>query len=392
MLSSDKGRVLAVILCAAAFPCFAQIDSMHRNLLQLGYDQPIDRQGPRGLYAYYYYSNPEIHGTNTALRLALSPAYLDGELGFKQLISPYTDLGIGFNGGAFNDSYYEVRRGNYFKTESFDGYGGGTALSIYQLLNPGMMIPLNVIARGGARYTTYGDNDKTAANFETPDDRITGYTRGGLRLAGKEPILYPDLGLELSAWYERQWRTKHDAYGFSGDREVEANAQLYWLYGGLNYAWTNIGHQASFAVTAGGSKDTDRFSAWRLGGVLPLVAEFPLMMPGYYYQELTAKNFVHIFASYLIPLDEAQRFQLRLEAASALLDYLEGFTQDESWQTGIGAGLTFTPKNQNCRIVLRYGYGINAIQQNGEEGAHSVGLLFQFDFEQFFRKNHRNSR
>lgn len=383
-----KALVLSAGLCVAVLPCLAQIDSMHRNLLQLGYDNPIGRQGPHGLYAYYYYSNPEIHGTNTALRLAVSPAYLDGEVGFKQLISPSTDVGIGFNGGGFNDSYYEVRQGNYLKTESFDGYGGGAALSLYQLLNPGMLIPLSAIARAGARYTTYDDTDKTAATFEVPNGRVTGFTRAGLRFAGKEPVLFPDLGLELSVWYERQWRSEHDAYGFGGDRQVDANAELYWLYAGLNYAWTNTGHQASFAVTAGGSEDTDRFSAWRLGGVLPLVAEFPLMMPGYYYQELTAKNFVHLYASYLIPLDEAHRFQLRLEAAGTHVDYLEGFAQDEAWQTGVGAGLTFTPKNRNCRIVLRYGYGFNAICHNGNEGAHSVGLLFQFDFEQFFDRRH----
>lgn len=384
--------VLAVAaLLSSSQTSFGQIDPYRRNLLQLGYDQPVGGQGPQGVYAYYYYNNPEIRGTNTALRLAIAPAYLDGELGFKQLLSPYTDVGIGLYGGAYGDNFYEVRQGNYRRTESFDGHGGGTALSIYQLLNPGMLVPLNVVARGGLRYSTYARTSDTSDDFELPDGRPMPFVRAGLRLAGKEPILYPDLGLEVSIWYERQWRLNDGNYGFDRDRRMNDRSDLYWAYAGLDYSWTNIGHKISFAATAGGSSDTDRFSAWRLGGVLPLVAEFPLILPGYFYQELTAKRFVHLHASYLMPLGFEDRLQFRFEAASAALDYLEGFEQPDKWQTGVGCGLTFTPRNKICRVVLRYGYGFNAIRDDGDKGAHSVGLLFQYDFEQ--HKNwRRNSR
>lgn len=370
---------------------FGQVDPYRRNLLQLGYDQPIGGQGPQGVYAYYYYNNPEIRGTNTALRLAIAPAYLDGEVGFRQLLSPYTDVGIGFYGGAYGDNFYEVREGNYRRTESFDGHGGGTALSIYQLLNPGRLVPLNVVARGGFRYSTYARNSDTRDDFELPDGRPMPFVRAGLRLAGKEPILYPDLGLEVSVWYERQWRLNDGAYGLNRDRFMNERSDLYWAYAGLDYSWTNIGHKVSFAATAGGSGDTDRFSAWRLGGVLPLVAEFPLILPGYFYQELTAERFVHLHASYLMPLGLEDRLQFRLEAATARLDYLRGFEQPDRWQTGVGCGLTFTPRNKICRVVVRYGYGFNAIRDDGDKGAHSVGLLVQYDFEQ--HKNwRRNSR
>jgi hypothetical protein len=361
---------------------FSQIDPYHRSLLQLGYDQPIDSQGPQAIYLYYYYNNPEIAGTNTALRLAIAPAYLDGELGFRQLLSPSTDVGIGLYGGAFGDNFYEVRQGNYRRRESFNGSGAGTALSLYQLLNPGMLVPLRAVARGGFRYSGYSGTSDTANDFELPDARPMTFVRAGLRLAGKEPVLYPDLGLEVSAWVERQWRLNDGAYGFDHDRRMEGQSDLYWAYAGMDYSWTNVGHKVSFAVTTGGSGDADRFSAWRLGGVLPLVAEFPLILPGYFYQELSAKRFLHLYASYLFPLGLQNRLQFRLEAASALLDYLEGFEQPDRWQTGVGCGLTFTPRNKFCRIVLRYGYGFNAIRNDSDKGAHSVGLLFQYDFEQ----------
>jgi hypothetical protein len=364
--------------------CLAQIDPDHRNLLELGYDEPLAGEGPQGVYAYYYYNRPDFLSTNLDLRLAIAPVYMDGELGLKQWLSPTTDIGFGFSGGMFGDNYYEVRQGNYIKNESFNGSGGGVSLSIYQLLNPGMLIPVSVIVRGGGNYSAFTDTSDTAANFALPANQTTAFTLAGIRLAGKEPNLYPDLGLELSVWFQRQWRFDSDSYGFNHDRQLNPNTDLYWLYAGLNYAWTNSGQMASLAVTAGGSTDADRLTAWRLGGVLPLVAEYPLTLPGYYYEELTATRFVHLYTAYNVPLESEHRLLFRVEAATAHLEYLPGFEQRSDWQTGAGCGLTFAPKNKNFKIVVRYGYGFNAIR-NGREGAQSVGLLFQYDFEA--RKN-----
>ena len=370
---------LCVVSLVAVCRCNAQVDPEHRALLELGYDQPLEGQGPQAVYTYFYYNKPDLIGTNTALRLALAPVYLNSELGFRQLLSPYTDFGVGIEGGGYGDNYYEVRQGKFIKAESFNGHGGGASLSIYQLLNPGMRIPLHLVGRGGFHFSTFHDQSQTSPAFELPQDQYDPFTRAGLRLAGKEPGLYPDLGMELSVWYERQWRLTDDAYGFNDDRRINPGVNLCWLYGGINYTFKKSGQQINFAVTAGGSTDADRFSAWRLGGVLPLISEFPLVLPGYYYEELTAKRFVHLYAAYDIPLDPAQRFKFRLEAASANLDYLPGFEQNDHWQTGAGCGLTFAPKKKNFQIVLRYGYGFNAIR-DGKEGAHSVGVLFQYDF------------
>jgi hypothetical protein len=380
---------LHAIMLVRGVTCLAQIDPYPRNLLQFGYDQPLEGSGPQGVYAYYYYNNPDFLRTNVALRLAVAPVYLDGELGFKELISPTTHFGIGVYGGAFGANFYEVRQGTYYKDQSFNGSGGGSSLNLYQLLNPGRRVPLNLVLRAGFRYSAFSDRPKTVDNFVLPEDGFTTFVRAGLRLAGKEPLLYPDLSMELSVWVEQQWRTGTGSYGLSNDRTVEPTATLYWAYAGLNYAWTNSGHKVSFAVTAGGVEQADAFSAWRPGGVLPLAAEFPLILPGYYYQELTVTRFVHLSALYFIPLGRGPSWQLVLGAASARLDYLPGYEQPTHWQTGVGVGLTFTPKSQIYRCILRYGYGFNAIR-NGHEGGQSIGVLFQFDFEQ--RKKVRRSR
>lgn len=364
----------------AKLPASAQIDPYARNLLQLGYDQPLAGRGPQAAYAYYYYNDPSFLNTNMALRLAVAPVYFDGELGFRELLSPYTDVGLALSGGGFNDNYYEIRQGHYLRDESFEGYGGGAALKLYHRLNPDQMIPLNVVLSGGFHYSTYDTTSKTAPQFELPDERVNLSVRAGLRLAGKEPMLYPDLAMELSVWYERQWRLVEDKYyGFGNDREVAPALDLYWLYAGLNYSWTNVGTQFTFALTAGGSHHADRFSAARLGGVLPLAAEFPLILPGYYYQEISAARFAHLSASYVFPLSENHRWQLRCGGTTSYVDYVPGLAQSGHWHTGVGPDLSYTSKYDTWRIVLRYGYGFNAERKNGE-GAHSIGLLCQFNF------------
>ncbi len=381
-------RILAVVsalMLGSTSAALAQIDPYPRSLLQLGHDQTLSGHGPQSLYAYYYYNDPEFLHTNVALRLAVAPVYVDAEIGFRQLLSPHTDVGIGINGGAYGDNYYEMRQGRYFKGESFDGHGGGAALKLYHRINPGQMIPLSVVVQGGAHYSAYSGTGKTKNEFELPEDRVSPFTRAGLRFAGKEPMLYADLAMEMSIWFERQWRLDDSAYGFAGDRRVQPSTDLYWLYAGLNYAWTNTGNQFTFGLTAGGSENADRFSAWRLGGVLPLAAEFPLTLPGYYYQEISAQRFVHLSASYVAPLSADHRWQLRLGVASAHVDYLPGLEQPGHWLTGAGPGLSFTSRSEVWRVILRYGYGFNALRDGGE-GAHSVGVLYQYNFEQRKRR------
>ena len=381
MVTLRKCRRLALgLLLGFATSVWAQIDPYPRSLLHLGVDQSLTGGGPQAVYGYYYYNDSAFLRTNVALRLVLAPVYVDTELGFRSVL-PQTDVGIGLNGGGFGENYYEVRQGHYRKDESFDGHGGGVSLNVYQLIDPDYFIPLNLIFQGGAHYSTYSTTDRTADAFQLPDDRSSTFTKVGLRFAGKEPMLYTDLGMEMSIWFERQWRLEDGTYGFAADRRVEPVTDLYWLYAGLNYAWTNTGHQITVAVTAGGSDHADRFSAWRLGGVLPQAAEFPLTLPGYFYQEISARSFVHLSASYVAPLSSDHRWQLRLGAASARVDYLAGFEQPGHWNTGVGPSLSFTSRTEVWRVILRYGYGFDALR-DGSSGAHSVGVLYQYNFEQ----------
>jgi hypothetical protein len=375
----NRSWIFCILILLAAGRGLAQIDPEHRELLEAGYDQPLEGQGPQGGYVFAYYNDPNLFNTNTALRLVVAPTYLNSELGLRQLISPTTDVGLGLEGGGYADNYYEIRQGKFIKGESFNGYGGGIFDSIYQQLNPGMEIPLALIVRGGFHYATFHNANQTSDHFLLPSDQYDPFARVGLRLAGNQPVLTPPLGMEVSAWYEHQWRLENGAYGFDDDRQVNPGLNLYWVYAGMDYSFTNSGQRVAFAMTVGGSSDADRLGAWRLGGVLPFASEYPLAIPGYNYDELTAERFVHFYAAYDFPLVPSQCLKLRIEGASANVSYLPGLEQRGPWQSGVGCDLIIAPRNRNFQVILRYGYGFNAIR-DGSLGAQSVGVLFQYNF------------
>lgn len=369
------------LLVVLALRAEAQVDPYARDLIQMGYQQPFEGRSPLGAYAFYYHNQPNFLATNLTLRLAVAPVYLDSELGFTGLFGPNTDLGIGLAGGGFADGYSEVRAGKYYPDESFDGNGVEMSASLYHLFNPGDLIPLNFVLRGSAHYSDY-ETDDTAPNFVLPADRTTFKIRTGLRWGGIEPTLFPALAMELSIWYQGEFRTEYGPYGFynngSYDRSVNEESHLFWTRASLVYTLPES--QQGFVATlqAGTSIDADRFSAYRIGGFLPLVAEFPLSLPGYFYEEISARQFVLFNANYLLPLDSAKHWNLNVDAATAVVDYLPGTGQPGNSLSGVGGGILYKARSDRWKILLDYGYGINAIRSDGR-GASSVDLLLQID-------------
>ena len=364
----------------ATLPVSAQIDPVKRELLQLGYNQPLEGSAPIAAYAFYYYNRPDfLDHTNLTLRLAVAPVYLDSELGISHILGETTDLGIGLAGGGFAESYYEIRQGKYYQEESFTGNGGQVSSSLYHLFNPDQRIPLNGMLRGEVAEALFERDEQTAANFVVPVDRTTLRLRTGLRYGGKEPLLAPALAMELSAWYEGELRLQSGPYGYNGDRDVRPSSHLFWGRALLAYT-TKRKDNFMVSVTGGASADVDRFSAYRLGGVLPLASEFPLSIPGYFYQELSASRFVLFNGVYYLPLTTSKRWEFTAEGASAWVDYAPGLQQPNHWNSGLGGGLTYHASSGAWLISLQYGYGFDAIRSHGD-GGQSIGFLVEFDLE-----------
>jgi hypothetical protein len=372
------GQRLFLLSLFISVHALGQIDPVQRDLVQFGYNQAFEGHQPLAAYAFFYHNQPDFLRTNLTLRLALAPVYLDSELGFVGALGPNTDLGIGVAGGGFADSYNEVRDGQYLPGESFDGNGAEISASIYHLFNPGAEIPLNFLLRGTTHYSFYNRNDDTVSSFQLPNDHGDFSVRTGLRWGGVEPTLFPPLAMELSVWYEGHLRSESGKYGFDGDRELKEQSHLFWAEAALAYTLTNSGQSFYVRLTAGTSADADRFSAYRLGGFLPLIAEYPLSLPGYFYQEISARQFVLLNANYLLPLDREKRWNLDVNAASAFVDYLPGEEQPGNWLNGVGGGIMYHSPSNRWKIMLDYGYGIDAIRSHGR-GANSIGLLVQLD-------------
>src|SRR5688572_11554998 len=162
----------------------------------------------------------------------------------------------------------------------------------------------------------------------------------------------------------------------SFDRSIEPQSHIFWGQAMLAYVFPELQHSFYVSLQGGSSINPDRFSAYRLGALLPLVSEYPLSLPGYYYQELSAEHFVLLGGNYLMPLDKKQRWSLDITASTAVVDYLPGLEQPGNWHSGVGGGILY--KSASWRVMVGYAYGIDAIR-DGDRGAHSVGVLMQLD-------------
>lgn len=372
-------RFLAGALVTVAVMAEAQIDPVKRQLLQFGYMSPLQGKAPLAGYAFYYRNDPSFFRTNLAWRLAVAPVYLDTEWGIHQALGEQTDLGLGLAGGGFADSYSEIRRGNYLEEESFVGHGGELSVSVYHLFNPGSQIPLNLVLRGTLHHTLYETDSDTDPAFQLPKDRTTFSVRTGLRWGGSEPLLFPSLAMELSAWYEGEFRSESGAYGYN-DRGVEPQSHSFWGQALLAYTLPQSEHYFRVSVTAGANLQADRFSAYRLGALLPLVSEFPLTLPGYYYQELSAERFALLGVSYIFPFGSSKYWGANLTATTAYVDYLPGLEQPGHWHSGVAGGILYRRPDSPLKVMLLYAHGVDAIRRGGR-GDHSVGVLLQWDLE-----------
>ena len=156
---------------------------------------------------------------------------------------------------------------------------------------------------------------------------------------------------------------------------------MFWGAAALSYTLPASKQSFSARLVAGTSVKADRLSAYRLGGFLPLVAEYPLSLPGYYFQELSARQFVLLNASYLLPIAPSERWNLEFNAATAGINYLSGTEQPGSWVSGVGAGILYRSPSDKYKFIVSYAYGIDAIRSSGR-GANSIGFLLQIDLDQ----------
>lgn len=382
--------LVTLVLMLSAASAGAQVDPEKRRLIHVGADYPLSRAGPLGAYAFAYYNQPGHLGKDTSLRVAIAPVFADVELNRRRAFGlANTDVGFGASGGGFGQSHSEYRGGSYLRGESFLGHGAALSASVYQRLNPGRRIPLNLVARGLASYSTYDRGGSTEERFSLPPSHGTFALRAGLRFGGREPLMISRRALELSIWHEGRVRTHARGYGLADDRRLERATQLWWARALLAYTLPETRRHFEAGAVLGRSIRADRLNAFRLGAMLPLGAEFPLSLPGYFNQELSARGFSLINGRFAEPLDREARWSVELTAAAAALDPLPGFRDSGRFHSGAGGGVSAASPSGIYQVTASYGYGFQA-RKNGRNGAHSAGLYLQIDLEAW--KKERRTR
>ena len=132
-------------------------------------------------------------------------------------------------------------------------------------------------------------------------------------------------------------------------------------------------------LMGGAVLNADRFSAFRVGGALPFTSEFPLYLPGYFYGELSTKDFGLAYGLYSIPFGASKQWSVTALAGTSLVDYVDGLEQPGHWNSGVGGGIGYTARNRRWRMLAVSSYGIDAIRSDGR-GGYNVGMMFQYNF------------
>ena len=107
-------------------------------------------------------------------------------------------------------------------------------------------------------------------------------------------------------------------------------------------------------------------------------SEFPLVIPGYFEQELSARNFACLSGTYSLPLDPAKRWSLNPIGSLATVDYLPGLAQPGHFNSGVGMGLGYASHSGVWQAIAGYGYGFEAIRSTGR-GGQEIYLMLQID-------------
>jgi hypothetical protein len=229
------------------------------------------------------------------------------------------------------------------------------------------------------QYIVYTDGIDTDRHFRLPEDSVLIATRAGLRLGGVPPQLSPRAAAEVSLYYEATYRDRPGRYGLpERPEETAALTRSVWGRAGAILPLFER-HTASLFLGAGTAEQVDALSAFRLGGALSFRREFPLLLHGYAVDEVFARRYVLLNASYHVPLPiPVVPLGLRLSADWALVDPLRGHDLPRRSLTGVGVDLD-TRLGSRTSLVVGYGHGIDAPRGRGF-GGHEASVFIETRF------------
>jgi hypothetical protein len=376
LLSAPAGIASAQLPAGVEMP-YTLIDDKSRTYIEGGVETPLRGNGPLTGYGYLFATRPHFLDEDLYLRLVVPPGYFISELVRDHWPSQHSAVGVGVSGGLWAESQVEFQNGRYEKDESFAGDSAEGTLAYYlRGLKIGGALPLEGQIRANPKYVWYDRTNDTSRHFRLPENSAIYDVRAGFRLGGVPPELFPNAALELSLWHTVSYRDQAGRYGYPGQpQETEHFTERTWTrLGGVFTFWDT---QASAFLNAGIAEDTDALSAFRMGGGLRLRAEFPLLLHGYYVEEIFARRFWLVNLAYRFPIWPGQDLvHLQLLADYARVDYVQGHSLPHTGLAGVGANLSVA-LTKRIDLVVGYGYGIDA-PRGRSFGGHEIDAQFEF--------------
>ncbi len=355
-------------------PAAGQLDPEPRANLELGVEGPLRGDGPVSGYGFFLWNRPHLLGEDLYLRAIFAPTYLTSELVLDRWPADGHAIGVGLGGGFFPYDFEEFRGGAHVEDESFWGHGGELTVTYYRRLLLAGVLPLEGQLRLRPQYVVYQRNG-TDSRFRLPPDTPIYSGRAGLRLGGVPPELAPDLALETSVWYEPSYRVETRPYGFpERPQSLEHLTQRAWARtGGILTLFER--HTLSGFFTAGTAEHSDALSSFRLGSSLPFRSEFPLILHGYYLEEVFARRFWLVNVTYRFPLTERLDWiKLQLAYDYARVDYATGHRLPRHGLGGLGVDVSLALTHR-LTLMLGWGYGFDAPRHGGFGGQEAHTLL-----------------
>jgi hypothetical protein len=289
-------------------------------------------------------------------------------------------VGLGIDGGGFQNNFNDYRNGVLEKTESFWGHGGGASLSYYwRQLKIAGVLPVEGLLRLHPQYAAYTDGPKTSSAFRLPADSAIYAFRAGVRAGGVPPDLFPKQALEISVWHEARYRATAGQFGVPGQPQqtIHFTQQSWARAGAILPVW--LDHTVSLFLTGGVAEKADVLSVFNLGGPFRLRSEFPLILHGYNVGEVFARRFFLANASYqLAPIPGVDWLRLEFSGDYARVDFFSGHSLPHHNLTSAGADI-IASVTKSATLVLGYGYGFDAPRQR-HSGAQEAHLLFEKKF------------
>ncbi len=381
--ANDSGGLLPALLVGGllglAPVVSAQVDTEPRTYLEMGAEGPLRGNGGVSGYAILLLNRPHFLADDLYGRLVIAPTYINSELALDGWPAAGHAIGVGVNGGLFQNDFDEFRNGQHKKRESFDGDGGEASLTYYRRIMIGDRLPIEGQLRLRPGYVEYERGGDTDPRFRLPPDSAMYGTRVGVRLGGVPPELLPTAALEASIWHATNYREHTRSYGFSEQpQELEHLTQrTYGRVGGIATLWDT--QVVQLFVSAGTAENVDALSSFRLGGGLPFRSDFPLILHGYYGGEVFANRFWLANLSYRFPIwPDSQRVRLQISADYAQVDYLSGHALPRTQLRGLGLDLLVAVTAQSV-VVFGYGYGVDA-PRGTSFGGHEASILIEVKF------------